>query len=70
MVVRRVPGRLPGLMLIVLSLTVSCRYLWWRYTATLNWDDPLSRCAACCCWWRKPTPGWCWCWAISDRLAA
>lgn len=42
MVVRRVPGRLPGLMLIVLSLTVSCRYLWWRYTATLNWDDPLS----------------------------
>lgn len=42
MVVRRVPGRLPVLMLIVLSLTVSCRYLWWRYTATLNWDDPLS----------------------------
>ncbi|HEJ9095926.1 TPA: UDP-forming cellulose synthase catalytic subunit [Serratia odorifera] len=42
MVVRRVPGRLPALMLIVLSLTVSCRYLWWRYTATLNWDDPLS----------------------------
>ncbi len=29
-------------MLIVLSLTVSCRYLWWRYTATLNWDDPVS----------------------------
>ena len=42
LVVRRVPGRLPALMLIVLSLTVSCRYLWWRYTATLNWDDPLS----------------------------
>ncbi|TQI78193.1 cellulose synthase (UDP-forming) [Serratia fonticola] len=42
MVVRRIPGRLPGLMLIVLSLTVSCRYLWWRYTSTLNWDDPLS----------------------------
>ncbi|WP_431224238.1 UDP-forming cellulose synthase catalytic subunit [Serratia sp. L9] len=42
MVVRRVPGRLPSLMLIVLSLTVSCRYLWWRYTATLNWDDPVS----------------------------
>lgn len=42
MVVRRVPGRLPALMLIVLSLTVSCRYLWWRYTTTLNWDDPLS----------------------------
>ncbi|ANI30543.1 cellulose synthase [Yersinia entomophaga] len=42
MVVRRIPGRLPTLMLIVLSLTVSCRYLWWRYTETLNWDDPVS----------------------------
>lgn len=42
MVVRRVPGRLSTMMLIVLSLTVSCRYLWWRYTQTLNWDDPLS----------------------------
>ncbi|WON77081.1 UDP-forming cellulose synthase catalytic subunit [Serratia sp. UGAL515B_01] len=42
MAVRRIPGRLPCLMLIVLSLTVSCRYLWWRYTATLNWDDPVS----------------------------
>ncbi|STW66773.1 cellulose synthase catalytic subunit [Klebsiella michiganensis] len=29
-------------MLIVLSLTVSCRYIWWRYTSTLNWDDPVS----------------------------
>nr|MBA2817620.1 UDP-forming cellulose synthase catalytic subunit [Candidatus Pantoea persica] len=27
MLVRRVPGRLPTMMLIVLSLTVSCRYL-------------------------------------------
>ncbi|PKH23734.1 UDP-forming cellulose synthase catalytic subunit [Enterobacterales bacterium CwR94] len=42
MVVRRIPGRMATLMLIVLSLTVSCRYLWWRYTQTLNWDDPLS----------------------------
>lgn len=42
MLVRRVPGRFPTMMLIVLSLTVSCRYLWWRYTSTLNWDDPLS----------------------------
>ncbi|MFC0226086.1 UDP-forming cellulose synthase catalytic subunit [Serratia aquatilis] len=42
MIVRRIPGRLPRLMLIVLSLTVSCRYLWWRYTSTLNWDDPVS----------------------------
>lgn len=42
MVMRRIPGRLPTLMLIVLSLTISCRYLWWRYTSTLNWDDPVS----------------------------
>jgi len=42
MLVRRIPGRFPTMMLIVLSLTVSCRYLWWRYTSTLNWDDPLS----------------------------
>ncbi|WP_293770651.1 UDP-forming cellulose synthase catalytic subunit [uncultured Pantoea sp.] len=40
--IRRVPGRLSTMMLIVLSLTVSCRYLWWRYTSTLNWDDPVS----------------------------
>lgn len=42
MVIRRIPGRVPALMLIVLSLTISCRYLWWRYTSTLNWDDPVS----------------------------
>lgn len=42
MLVRRMPGRLVTIMLIVLSLTISCRYLWWRYTETLNWDDPLS----------------------------
>ncbi len=42
MLVRRVPGRFTTLMLIVLSLTVSCRYLWWRYTSTLNWDDSVS----------------------------
>ncbi|BAN96870.1 cellulose synthase catalytic subunit [Plautia stali symbiont] len=39
---RRMPGRLVTIMVIVLSLTISCRYLWWRYTETLNWDDPLS----------------------------
>ena len=42
MVVRRVPGRFPTLLLIMLSIIVSCRYLWWRYTATLNWDSPLD----------------------------
>src|SRR5690606_33629818 len=38
MAVRRMPGQLPVLMLMVLSLTVSCRYLWWRYTSTLNYQ--------------------------------
>ncbi|HKN03450.1 MAG TPA: UDP-forming cellulose synthase catalytic subunit [Buttiauxella sp.] len=42
LLVRRLPGRFSALMLIVLSLTVSCRYIWWRYTSTLNWDDPVS----------------------------
>ena len=42
LLVRRIPGRFSALMLIVLSLTVSCRYIWWRYTSTLNWNDPTS----------------------------
>lgn len=39
LLVRRMPGRYATLMLVVLSVTVSCRYLWWRYTATLNWNN-------------------------------
>ena len=42
MAVRRVPGRFASLLMIMLSLLVSCRYLWWRYSSTLNWDDGLS----------------------------
>lgn len=42
LVVRRVPGRYSTLVLIVLSLVVSCRYLWWRYTDTLHWDNTLD----------------------------
>lgn len=42
LLVQRLPGRFPSTMLIVLSLLVSCRYMWWRYTETLNWNDPLS----------------------------
>ncbi|MDP1068941.1 UDP-forming cellulose synthase catalytic subunit, partial [Klebsiella pneumoniae] len=37
LLLRRIPGRFSALMLIVLSLTVSCRYILWRYTSTLNW---------------------------------
>lgn len=39
---RYVPGRFASMLLIVLSFTVSCRYMWWRYTSTLNWDDRVS----------------------------
>ncbi|MGF1792384.1 UDP-forming cellulose synthase catalytic subunit [Photobacterium profundum] len=42
MMFRRMPGRFPTMLLIVLSLTASCRYIWWRYTSTLNWDEPLA----------------------------
>lgn len=42
MLVRKVPGRFPTLLMVVLSVIVSCRYLWWRYTATLNWNQPLD----------------------------
>lgn len=42
MLVRRIPGRFPTLLLIVLSLTVSARYIWWRYTSTLNWNSNVD----------------------------
>lgn len=42
MAVRRIPGQFSTFMLIVLSLTVSCRYIWWRYTSTLNMSDPMD----------------------------
>lgn len=38
MAVRRLPGRFPTLILVALSMLVSGRYIWWRYTATLHWD--------------------------------
>lgn len=42
MLVRRIPGRFSTLLLIVLSLTVSARYIWWRYTSTLNWNSNVD----------------------------
>lgn len=42
MLMRYMPGRFPTLMLIILSMTISCRYLWWRYTSTLNWTNGLD----------------------------
>ncbi len=38
--VRRLPSHFFTLMLIVLSVLVSARYIWWRYTSTLNLDNP------------------------------
>lgn len=40
--VRGSSGRLPVLLMIVLSVLVSSRYLWWRITQTINWDIPLD----------------------------
>lgn len=42
LMLRRIPGRFSTLMLIVLSVTISGRYMWWRYTSTLNWNSRLD----------------------------
>lgn len=42
MLVRRIEGRLPNMVLLILSIIASSRYLWWRYTQTLNWDNNLD----------------------------
>ncbi|MBP9956282.1 MAG: UDP-forming cellulose synthase catalytic subunit [Pseudomonas sp.] len=39
---RHWPGRFVTLLIVLISVVVSCRYLWWRYTATLNWHSPLD----------------------------
>ena len=42
MLVKRIDGRLPNMLLLLLSLITSTRYLWWRYSSTLNWDSDLD----------------------------
>ena len=42
MMFRRMIGRFATILMITLSVTVSSRYLWWRVTSTLNWDDWLA----------------------------
>ncbi|MGO2499115.1 MAG: UDP-forming cellulose synthase catalytic subunit [Vibrio litoralis] len=42
MMFRKITGRFATMLMIILSVTVSCRYLWWRVTSTLNYDDPLA----------------------------
>lgn len=36
---RRIPGEVITLIMIVLSLTISSRYFWWRITTTLDWSS-------------------------------
>ncbi len=40
--IRNMPGHITVIILVVISLIVSCRYLWWRYSATLVWEDHTS----------------------------
>lgn len=42
MVLRRLPGRYPTLMLATLGLLAMGRYAWWRLTATLDFDSPIE----------------------------
>lgn len=39
MLIRNIPGPVATLLLVVLSVTTSTRYLWWRAANTLNTDD-------------------------------
>ncbi|MCF6209323.1 MAG: UDP-forming cellulose synthase catalytic subunit [Gammaproteobacteria bacterium] len=40
--IQRIPGNLATLILVVLSVIASSRYLWWRINYTLNWDDLID----------------------------
>ncbi|RMG34783.1 MAG: UDP-forming cellulose synthase catalytic subunit [Gammaproteobacteria bacterium] len=42
LLLRRLPGRPITLVLALLSVIASTRYLWWRFTVTLNWDDLID----------------------------
>ncbi len=39
LLVRRIPGNLPTLLLVSLALLASCRYGWWRVTESLDFDS-------------------------------
>ncbi|MCC8391031.1 UDP-forming cellulose synthase catalytic subunit [Paraburkholderia sp. MMS20-SJTR3] len=40
LLVRRLPGRMPALILITLALLAMGRYVWWRMTQTLSFQSP------------------------------
>lgn len=39
---RRIPGNLPTLLLMTISLIATCRYAWWRLTQTLDLNTTLE----------------------------
>ncbi|WP_134040986.1 UDP-forming cellulose synthase catalytic subunit [Paraburkholderia caballeronis] len=42
LLVRRAPGRLATLLIVMLSMLMAGRYVWWRTTQTLHLPDPLE----------------------------
>ncbi|MEQ4923400.1 UDP-forming cellulose synthase catalytic subunit [Proteus hauseri] len=40
--IRDIPGRFAAITMVILALTIACRYIWWRYNATLYWVDNVS----------------------------
>lgn len=42
MVVRKMPGRFPAMMLGTISLIALGRYVWWRFSTTLSFDSALE----------------------------
>lgn len=59
LLVRRMQERYATLVLVVLSITVSCRYLWWRYTATLNWNSTFDLVCGVVLLAAETYSGWC-----------
>lgn len=39
---RDIHGRFASIAIIMLALTIACRYIWWRYQSTLYWVDNIS----------------------------
>lgn len=42
LILKNIYAQVTTIILILLSCVVSSRYLWWRYTTTINWSDPVS----------------------------
>jgi cellulose synthase (UDP-forming) len=40
--IRNLPGHIITLLMMILSFIASSRYLWWRITSTLNWDNAFD----------------------------